>query len=191
MHRASFSWIDGTTTLPLTGDDASLTVALPFAYRHYGVDYTTVYPSTNGFVNFLNNDSTYANGAIPNASVPNAAIYGFWDDLEVDQFSSVRTTTVGTAPNRRFVIEWKNATLHYDLTRRFDFEIVLWEDRNQRVTVQYRNINENTSETGNSAGRPRERRRERRHPGFGEQRRSVRRARRTAQVAICQCSRRP
>ena len=71
--------------------------------------------STNGHVNFLAQSAAHSNTAIPNAAVPNAALYPFWDDLIVDAESSVRTRTVGTAPNRRFVIEWLNVTLFADL----------------------------------------------------------------------------
>src|SRR3712207_7135928 len=38
-----------------------------------------------------------------------------------------------------------------DGTRRFSFEVVLYEDRNKRVVFQYRDIDPNTAETGTSA----------------------------------------
>jgi len=126
-------------------------VALPFTYRHAGVDYTTANISTNGVVNFLGADTTYINTAIPNAAAPNAAIYGFWDDVYIDGSSSVLANTYGAAPNRRFVVEWRNATLVADTTRRFSFQVVLYENTTQRVRLQYKDISSGTAETGTSA----------------------------------------
>ena len=145
------AWDTTTTPLALTGDDASLAVALPFTYQHAGVGYTTANVSTNGVVNFLAADTTYNNIAIPNAAAPNAAIYGFWDDLNVDGSSSVLANTFGSAPNRRFVFEWRNVALLADSTRRFSFQIVLYENTSQRVRIQYKDISAGTGETGTSA----------------------------------------
>jgi hypothetical protein len=150
------SWVNGTTVLPLTGDDASASVVLPFTYRLYGRDYTVAHVSTNGHVNFLAPYSGIGdifNTAIPDRDPPNAALYPFWDNLDVDASSRVLTATVGTSGNRRFVIEWFNVRLSYesDTSRRFDVEVVIPEDRSQRVLFQYRGIDAGTFETGRGA----------------------------------------
>lgn len=80
-----------------------------------------------------------------------SAIYGFWDDLNVDGSASVLADTYGTAPNRRFVIEWRNVTTITDPSVRFSFEVVLYEDPTQRVRLQYKNIVAGTVTTGSSA----------------------------------------
>jgi subtilisin family serine protease len=146
------AYVEATNALPLTGDDASQAVPLPFTFTFYGRDYTTAFVTTNGHVNFLALNSSLANVAIPNAAAPNAAIYPFWDDLFVDAASSVRTQLLGSAPNRRFVIEWRNARFFStppDLTRRVDFEVILHE--NGRIQTEYRNIADDGREQGNSA----------------------------------------
>ena len=86
-----------------------------------------------------------------NVAAPNAAIYGFWDDLNVDASSSVLTNTFGAAPNRRFVVEWRNVSLIAEPARRFSFQIVLYESTSQRARIQYKDISAGTSETGTSA----------------------------------------
>lgn len=144
-------WIGGTSVLPLTGDDSSATVALPFPYRFYGATYTTAYVSTNGVVNFGAPDTAYSNTSIPNSAVPNAAVYGFWDDLLVDGSSSVRTGTSGAPGSRVFVVEWRNVTSYTDPNARFSFELVLFEDRNQRILAQYKDITPGTLEDGRFA----------------------------------------
>jgi len=146
------SYIEASTALPLAGDDAWLDIPLPFPFLFYGVTYDfgqPIYVSTNGYINFLVGNSSYSNLCLPEAATPNGAIYAFWDDLYVDGSASVRTELVGTAPNRQFVIEWRNVTFFADGTRRVDFEIVLHETG--AILLQYRNINSDGRETGNSA----------------------------------------
>ena len=140
---------EAANVIPLTGDDASTAVPLPFPFRFYGQEYTTAFVSTNGTVNFLALNTTFSNVSIPATGVPNAAIYAYWDDLFHDTSSSVRTELVGTAPNRRFVVEWRNVRFFGDTTRRIDFNVVLFE--NGQILTQSRNLADDGRELGNSA----------------------------------------
>jgi hypothetical protein len=146
---ATFSYVQANTVLSLTGDDAATAVTLPFTFNFYGTNYNTAYVSTNGFLNFAASNSSFSNATIPSTGVPNAAIYPFWDDLNVDSTASVRTQLLGTAPNRQFVIEWRNVHFYGDTTRRVDFEVILNE--NGQILTQYRNLAADGREQGNSA----------------------------------------
>ena len=120
---------EAANVLALTGDDAATSVPLPFPFRYYGQEYTTAFVSTNGHVNFLALSTSLSNVALPASGTPNAAIYGFWDDLLVDApTASIRTELLGTAPNRRFVVEWRNVRFFGDTTRRIDLNVVLFEN---------------------------------------------------------------
>jgi N-acetylneuraminic acid mutarotase len=145
------SYIEGDTQLSLSGDDNSIQVNLPFAFDFYGQTYNTTYVCTNGHLTFLTTVGfcPFFNSSIPSAGTPNAAIYPFWDDLFLDASSTAWTKTIGSAPNRQFVIEWRNARFFGDLTRRIDVEVVLYE--NGRILTQYRNIAADSREQGNSA----------------------------------------
>jgi hypothetical protein len=144
------SYVEANTVLPLRGDDKYLSVSLPFSFTFFEEAYTGVaYVSTNGYLNFIGGNSVYSNVLLPTAAVPNGAIYAFWDDLNVDSLASVRTELLGTAPNQRFVIEWRNVTFSNDPTKRFDFEIVLHE--NGVILLQYRYIDNNAREMGYTA----------------------------------------
>jgi hypothetical protein len=142
------SYIEANTVLG-SGDDASFQVPLPFPFTFYEVAYPLAYVSTNGYLNFIARNSLYNNVPLPSAAPPNGGIYAFWDDLYVDSAASVRTELVGTAPNRRFVIEWRNVRFATGGLRRFDFEIVLCEEG--IILLQYRNIDDDGRERGNSA----------------------------------------
>lgn len=118
----------GTTRLNLAGDDNSVKVTLPFPFDFYGDEYTAAWVDTNGYVTFQDGYSEYVNVPIPDPAEPNAAIYALWDDLVVGGSQrGVYTATYGSAPNRRFVIEYRDFELLYtgDLV---DFAIVLGED---------------------------------------------------------------
>jgi subtilisin family serine protease len=141
-----FAYVDGTTALPLTGDDASVAVPLPFTFPFYGGNYGTAFVSTNGQVNFAASSTVFSNTSIPNTALPNLAVYAFWDDLLVDASSSILTGTIGTAPNRTFVIEYRNVA--FTTTLRIDFEILLDEDGG--IRFQYRGL-DNTTEQAISA----------------------------------------
>jgi hypothetical protein len=143
------SYVDANTVLPLRGDDAYLKVPLPFSFTFNRVAYTDAYVSTNGYLSFVGGNSSPSNVCIPTATNPNGAIYAFWDDLYVDSAASVRTELLGTAPNRQFVIEWRNVTFYTDPSSRFDFEIILHEKGG--ILLQYRKVTSYTRETGYAA----------------------------------------
>ncbi len=141
------SYIEGTTSLGLSGDDNVATVNLPFGFSFYGQTYNTAYVTTNGFLNFLAPDATFSNSAIPSASTPNGAIYPYWDDLYLDGSSSTWTDELQNP--HRYLIEWRDAAYFGDFSRRVDFEVILYETG--QILTQYRNIAADGREQGNSA----------------------------------------
>lgn len=142
-------FIAANNILALRGDDDARAVALPFAFPFYGRVYDTAHVSTNGFVSFSGSNSHFINEVLPTAAAPNAAIYAMWDDLNVDDLASVRTRLLGTAPNRQFVIEWRNVAFCCEAGERLSFEIVLFEDG--RILTQYDGVEANDRERGISA----------------------------------------
>jgi hypothetical protein len=123
------SFTPAANVLPLTGDEGTTAVTLPFAMPFHGRSYSTATVSTNGFLTFDSNlgTNTYVNPAMPSAAAPNAVVAPFWDDLEIDASASVRTDTVGTAPNRKFIVEWRNAKFRPNGPDRITFETVFTE----------------------------------------------------------------
>jgi subtilisin family serine protease len=142
----TFDFIEANEMLPLFGDDSVVEVPLPFPFDFYGQTYQTAFVSTNGNLNFSFPDASYSNQSIPNVFPPNTAIYALWDDLFVDGgIGTVRTEVVGSAPNRQFVIEWRDvAFLGTSLTTRF--EIVLSEDG--KIVVQYHSAGPDPQQRG-------------------------------------------
>jgi hypothetical protein len=133
--------------LALTGDDASATVPLPFAFPYYGHSYTAAMISTNGAVNFSGTGTPFTNGPVPSSATPNAAIYPFWDDLEVDASADVSTQT-GFPSNPFFLIEWFNVRIR-GTSDRLSFTVRLRPDG--RIEMNYLDIGTSPLEHGLSA----------------------------------------
>ncbi|MFC8849458.1 MULTISPECIES: carboxypeptidase regulatory-like domain-containing protein [unclassified Micromonospora] len=127
-----------STVLALTGDDAATSVTLPFPVQFHGQSYTTGRVHTNGLVSFgsvSGEPDTWANPTMPTATAPNAVVAPFWDDFEVDASASVRTQTFGAAPNRSYVVEWRNVNFRPPSTGRLTFEVIFHEDG--RIAFHY------------------------------------------------------
>jgi hypothetical protein len=116
----------------------------------YGRLYDQITIDSNGYITFLNQPfSNLGNVPIPSPFEPNAAIFPFWDDLMVDFGGSVNTALVGSAPDRRFVIEFRNVVFFSNPSLQVNFEIVLSEDG--RFTLQYLTDGTEPQQRGSSA----------------------------------------
>ncbi|MCI0643626.1 MAG: carboxypeptidase regulatory-like domain-containing protein [Chloroflexi bacterium] len=121
--------------------------ALPFPFPFYGETHTLAFVSQDGYLFFSGSGSTLDNSAVPSATAPNDAIYPFWDNMFwgcscLEPQPSLRTELLGTAPDRRFVIEWRNVrTVRFPgngLTTWINVEVVLFE--NGQILFQYSHI---------------------------------------------------
>lgn len=146
--NTEYNYLSGTTPLPLSWYQDQLEVALPFTFTFYGESYDKIKVASYGYAAFNSPWGRSWNAPLPDPEVPNAAIYPFWDSIYVDYSSSVYTGVVGEAPNRQFVIEWRNVAFYNDSSRA-NFEIVLNETG--EVVVQYPAPEETNSAQGGTA----------------------------------------
>lgn len=100
----------GPTSAGPTGDDiVSGAITLPFPFTFYGQVKNEIYISTNGFIMFANQGAGCCTGQIlPSATIPNDVIAFGWEDWNVGA-GQIDYFTVGSAPNRRFVIRYIGA----------------------------------------------------------------------------------
>ena len=136
---------------PLTfgnNDDAAALVPLPFTFTLFNKSYpagSSISVITNGWMS-LDAVTTpeYAHGSLPGttvqrpdgstAKIPSALIAPFFEDLFIKGTGGVSMATIGTAPNRRFIVEWLNAGINdeqgNDVGANITFEAILFEGSN-------------------------------------------------------------
>jgi len=149
-----YDWLDAATggTAITLGDDDVAQVPLPFPFTFYGQTYSSIWVSANGFASFgtgYGGPPHYNNHCIPNPTVPNNAIYAFWDDLNPSLEGGVYYKAFG--PDT-FVIEWEDVPKYGSVSRE-TFEIVLKSDG--RIKLQYKDVgsvDSNTIGVENNAG---------------------------------------
>jgi len=146
----NYNWIDPITTNALlaldAGDDMIFPLPpLPFLFTYYDSTFSEVFVSTNGFLTFANGQpSSPDNSVIPSSQTPNCALYTFWDDLvlPLDQSGGIYYQSIGTTPNRRFVITWYNiarkGTNNPNYSKRLNFQVILYE--NGDIIFQYKDV---------------------------------------------------
>jgi hypothetical protein len=158
------------TSLMITGDDStSPTTALPmgFSFRSFGDAMTPIThfsANTNGLAQLHANamgvtSAAYTNEILPLATAPAGALAVFWDDQEIDTTERpgavVRYATVGTAPSRRFVIEWNNMKFLSSTTATLRYQLRLIESSNI-IEYHYCSMSSTsmteTRQTGTEAG---------------------------------------
>ena len=137
-------WDNLDTNYP--NDDDKQVIVLDFPFQFDSVSYPALTIFTNGIIKFLPTERmhrVFSNNSLPTSSGDNfLAVY--WDDLVDDASSSVTYGTLGTAPNRKFIVNWSNVR-SYAGNLRYDFQVVLYENGD----IRYR-YNNNTS-NGQSA----------------------------------------
>ena len=139
--------ITGATTL--TGNDATANVTLPFTFTIEGTNYTTVAISTNGWIEFGGNtsgNSDPTNDCLPTSAHTNPLVAPYWDDL--NPFGTqVRYVTVGSSPNRVFLVDYEVDINTGEGSDDLRFQVQLHEGSNL-ITVRYRE----TQNQGNGQG---------------------------------------
>jgi hypothetical protein len=147
VDTTPYSWIDATTgtNTGIIGDNTADMINIGFPFKFYGRVWTQASVSTNGFMSFSGLYSGCCGGfAIPAPIPPNNVIAPYWADLAVSAgFNSgaIYTFNGGAAPNRYFVVEWKNVTAccQANAIDYKTFELILFENGN--IKFQYQLMN--------------------------------------------------
>jgi Thrombospondin type 3 repeat len=101
----SFIDISGIGTPVTLDDDDSVNVPIDFTFTYYGIDYTTVNISSNGFLSFTSTSFGCCLGQSYPSSIT-GMISGTWGDFYPAGHGSVTYITQGTAPNRVFILQY-------------------------------------------------------------------------------------
>lgn len=124
----AYTTITGTSLNVADETIRSVAAPFPISYNGQAPGYTTLYVSSNGTVSFTNNTAPgYTNTTLPRPSFTTLlAVY--WDDLiPSGTNSNVFVETRGSAPNRQFIIEWRNMR-NYNSSGTGTFQVIFYEN---------------------------------------------------------------
>lgn len=168
---ATFSWIDATPTgggarLAIGGDHITgdvngqtTSISFPFSITFYGVSYgdtlfNQMWISENGWISFQNATSFASSAppaALPSATAPPALVAPFFADLHYNANNTsvgVFTKVDGTAPSRRFTIEWSGVSfVNPSLGTTATFEVIFFEGTSD-IKFQYQVVGSSPSGPG-------------------------------------------
>lgn len=132
----AFEWIDasGGADIALAGEDFAAGIPLGFTFRYYGVDYTTIGVAANGWLSFNGSGVGYPT-RVPQPDFFAGVIAPYARDLAPPGAGYVRHATIGTAPDRRFVVEY-NRIPDVGGGDAKTFEVILYE-RTHTIRFQY------------------------------------------------------
>ena len=130
----------GVEFSPAETDDGGGEYALPFTFNFYGEDHTTVGIASNGYLTFSTDWSTTGGAwTFPDPTPPNNMIAAFWTDLvPAPETAPVHVATLGTEPNRRFIVQFTNVPIWW-FGGSNTFQIVLFETTNN-IEFRYQNF---------------------------------------------------
>jgi gliding motility-associated-like protein len=113
---------------------------LGFSFTYFGNSYSQFYVSANGLVMFVDPADAYNNEVtIPNTAAPNNYIAPFWDNLSIIDGGNIMYRTIGVAPSRKCVIQFRNMGFDPIPTTFGTFQVILYETSNI-IQFQYRLI---------------------------------------------------
>jgi len=110
-----------------------------FDFTYFGNIYNQFYVSSNGLVSFGAGSTDPSEDPIPTAATPNDMIAAFWDDLVIDPSGNILYTTIGAAPNRKLIVQFRNIGFYSGPVYVGTFSVILYETSN-KIQVQYRVI---------------------------------------------------
>lgn len=114
---------------------AAVSANFGFNFEYNSSVFTSCFISPNGFITFGAVQPANNNYApLSNASAYNGAVSALGTDL-ISNTDAITYNTIGTAPNRVFVVQWKNAVRKLE-TGVFNFQIRLYETSNE-IELRY------------------------------------------------------
>lgn len=130
-------YLNAPTSVFLSDDVWSGAVPIGFPFNFYGTNYTTCAIGSNGLISFAPVSgycpwSLAGIPQLPTAALPSArnSIMIAYQDLNPATAGQVQYQTIGTAPNRKFVVLYKNVAMFGCTTQCNYLAIILYETSN-------------------------------------------------------------
>lgn len=119
-------------------DDTVWNRPIGFNFNYRGTDFSTVYVSANGYLSFIDSGHHYNNTTIPNAGGPPDMLAPLWDDLMFyPSDGGMWDELIGTAPDRKYIVQWWHVSERQNEPSEFSFAVVLHESTNAIEFLYY------------------------------------------------------
>lgn len=121
------------SSISLGDEGVSSSIPLGFSFEFYCNSYSSLFVSSNGWLTFsgaFTSDPQYVTGSLPGSLDPNAMIAFAWDDLDPGSGGTIEYFTIGTAPNRRFILSISNVPHYSCASCLISMQVVLEEGTN-------------------------------------------------------------
>jgi hypothetical protein len=153
-----YNWVEirsvGTRVTYVSPGDFTVTATLPFTFKYYGLNFTTVRVSSDGWIAFGSGTQTaFTNYPLPHSDNVNNMVAAFWDDLfEGSNNPTSKLLYYSDAANHRFIVEWDSVGHYSGSTLRESFQIILLDPAfyptptgDGEIIFQYRIVGEEGS----------------------------------------------
>ncbi len=140
----AYEWIEisGTGTEVLSSSDDSVVdnINIGFFFNFYGTDYSQLAIANNGLLFSAGTTWQYLNDPITQSPGVHGFIAPYWDDIVTwGSAGAIYYQTLGTAPNRKFVVEWYDNQHYSRSSSGVTFEAILYEGSNN-IKFQYKDV---------------------------------------------------
>ena len=147
------NWVDisgtGTSVTGSVLENLCTQVSIGFNFYFYGALKSQVSICADGYLTFPTTGSSdwTVDCGVVNTTIlsPNDAIYAFWTDLDAQPGGgpgfgggNVYYQTLGTAPNRRFIVQFELVEYYFS-SDQVTFEVILYEGSND-ILVQFETV---------------------------------------------------
>ncbi|XZF13355.1 PKD domain-containing protein [Chitinophagaceae bacterium MMS25-I14] len=127
------------TSVSLSDDYYTGVIPLGFSFTFYGNTYTKCVFGSNGYIRFDTSLASQPSGYQITTGVPGTgtgpgavlnSIMGYYADIDPFYGGTLDYCTVGTAPNRKFVLSFCDAAMFSCTTLKCSFQVILYETSN-------------------------------------------------------------
>jgi len=135
----------GGTPKNWRADDSWWSYNLPFSFPFYGTNYSTIYVSSNGYIDFISGSSDFTNST--EELIGNVRVAPMWIDLITNGSAQSGEDIYITETTNYVIIRWCAQTYFY--ASPVNFEVVLYRDG--RIKFNYGSGNSNIQSPSASA----------------------------------------
>lgn len=137
INYTPYAVVNKTVITGNLDDSFSGIIGLPFNFCFYGQTYTQLVIGSNGMISFDIDQANQPNPAnfseaLPNQNLPKEAIFGVFHDMFFSESngSEINYKVIGTAPYRKFVVNFRNGRISGCDSEASSSQIVLSEGSN-------------------------------------------------------------